>query len=85
MTPEGVIASEFARAKAANDSSHSELIALLDGPALAVPLPPLEYLVKEIGLVAGSGAPHLVAGYGFTGKTLAMQALALSLAAGRGV
>lgn len=58
-------------------------IALLDGPALAAPLPEIGYLVREIGLVAGGGAPHLVAGYGFSGKTLALQALAIALAAGR--
>ena len=57
-------------------------IQLLDGPALAAPLPDLEYLLREIGLAAGSGAPHLVAGYGFSGKTLALQSLALSLVAG---
>jgi hypothetical protein len=59
--------------------------ALLDGPALAAPLPALEYVVADIGLVAGGGAPHLVAGYGFSGKTLAVQSMALSLAAGRPV
>jgi len=58
-------------------------IAVLDGPAIAAPLPAVEYLVREIGLVAGGGAPHLLAGYGFSGKTVAAQSLALSLAAGR--
>lgn len=57
-------------------------IRVLDGPALAAPLPELEYIVPEIGLVAGGGAPHMVAGYGFAGKTLAIQSLLLSLAAG---
>ena len=61
---------------------HEREIALLDGPALAAPLPDVEYLVCEIGLVAGGGAPHLFAGYGFSGKTLALQAMALALAAG---
>lgn len=58
---------------------------VLDGPALARELPPLEYVIREIGMVAGPGAPHLVAGYGFAGKTLALQAMALSLADHRGV
>jgi len=58
---------------------------LLDGAALAAPLPPLAYLVREIGMVAGSGAPHLLAGYGFVGKTIVAQALLLSLASGRTV
>jgi len=61
------------------------LEALLLGPAIAEPLEPLAYLVPEIGMVAGGGAPHLVAGYGFSGKTLALQSLLLSLAAGRGI
>jgi RecA-family ATPase len=60
-------------------------IVLLDGPAIGVPIPRLECLVEEIGLVAGGGAPHLVAGYGFSGKTLALQSLALSLTADRPV
>jgi AAA domain len=55
-------------------------ITLLDGPAIAAPLPPLSYLVREIALVADAGPPHLVAGYGYSGKTLAIQSLALSLA-----
>ena len=67
------------------DAGRDPPIALLDGPALAAPLPELDYLVREIGLVAGGGAPHLVAGYGFSGKTLALQALALALVTGRPV
>ncbi len=59
------------------------LATVLTGPAIAAPLPELAYLVREIGLVAGGGAPHLVAGYGFAGKTLALQALALALAAAK--
>jgi len=60
-------------------------ITLLDGPAIAVEIPKIECLVSDIGLVAGGGAPHLGAGFGFSGKTLAFQSLALSLAAGRPV
>jgi AAA domain-containing protein len=58
---------------------------VLHGPELAQQLPPLSYLVESIGLVDGGGAPHLMVGYGFSGKTLACQSLALSLAAGRSV
>jgi RecA-family ATPase len=60
-------------------------IRLLDGAAIAVPIPVVPCLVPEIGLVAGGGATHLVAGYGYSGKTLALQSMALSLAAGRPV
>ena len=52
---------------------------------LAEPLPELEYLIADIGLVAGGGAPHLVAGYGYSGKTVAIQAALLALAAGQPV
>lgn len=57
-------------------------IPLLDGSSIAVPIPHVECLVDEIGLVAGGGATHLVAGYGYSGKTLALQSLALSVAGG---
>lgn len=83
-SPLAVIASETQPAPAVPAEERST-IPVLDGPALAAPLPPLEYLVREIGLVGGGGAPHLVAGYGYSGKTLALQSLALSLAAGRPV
>jgi len=59
-----------------------EALALLDGSVLAEPLPEVEHVVAEIGLVAGGGAPHLIAGYGFSGKSLACQALLVALAAG---
>ena len=85
-------AADIAAAPAvANGSSYSRYkpsesnVQILDGPAIAAPLPELAYLVREIGLVSGGGAPHLVAGYGFSGKTLALQAMALSLAAARTV
>ena len=55
---------------------------LLDGLALSAPLPPIEHLVREIGLVGGGGAPHVVAGYAFSAKTVTAQSLAVSLAAG---
>ncbi len=57
-------------------------IVILDGPAIAAPLPDFEYLVAEIGLVAGGGAPHIVAGYGYAGKTVSLQAMLVSLASG---
>ncbi|HTQ44513.1 MAG TPA: AAA family ATPase [Polyangiaceae bacterium] len=52
---------------------------------ISAELPPLDYLVPELGLVAGAGPPHLVAGYGYSGKTVALQALALALAADKPV
>ncbi len=52
----------------------------LSGTDLAKPLPPLAYLVPHLGIA--TGAPVLVAGYGFSGKTLALQSLALSVASG---
>ncbi len=58
-------------------------IVLLNGPALATDDPPLEYIVEALGMTAGSGAPHMFAGYGFSGKTMLAQALVLAMAAGR--
>ena len=55
---------------------------LLSGANLASHEPDPEYLVEGTALVAGgSGGPHLVAGYGGTGKTMMVQSLAISLAA----
>lgn len=56
---------------------------LLDGPALALADPDLEYLIASLGMTAGSGAPHMFAGYGFSGKTMLAQALALAMASVR--
>ena len=58
---------------------------ILYGPEIAAPLPPIDYLIEELGLVAGGGAPHMIAGYGFSGKTMACQSMLLSLAAARPV
>jgi AAA domain/DnaB-like helicase N terminal domain len=55
---------------------------ILSGEALAVELPEPEYLVREVGLVAGAGPAHMFAGYGYSGKTVALQSLLLSLATG---
>jgi hypothetical protein len=48
-------------------------------------LPDLTYFVPGIRLVSVPGAPHMFAGYGFTGKTVALQSMLVSLAAGRAV
>ena len=69
----------------AESDAATKPLPLLFGPELAAELPPLSYLVEAIGMVDGSGAPHLFAGYGFSGKTVALQSMMLSLAAGRGV
>jgi hypothetical protein len=63
-------------------SSSDSRIELLNGVAIAAPLGEVDYLVREIALVAGGGAAHLVAGYGFSAKTIAVQSLALALATG---
>lgn len=60
-------------------------IHLSDWHEIMTPLPPLEYLVRDLTLVSGSGAPHMFAGYGASGKTMAVQSLLLSLAAGKAV
>lgn len=58
---------------------------LLDGAGIAAELPDVSYLVAELGMVSGGGAPHLVAGYGYSGKTVAVQAMLVAMAAGRSV
>lgn len=45
-------------------------------------LPPKTFLVRRLGLVAGGGAPHALIAYGYSGKSMLAQSLALSLATG---
>lgn len=52
----------------------------LDAEAIFAPLPPIPWVVE--GLDICPGAPVLVAGYGYSGKTVACQSKALSIAAG---
>lgn len=54
---------------------------LLNTADLAEPLPPVPWLCEAIGMAPG--AVSLVAGYGYSRKTMALQSLALSVAAGR--
>ncbi len=53
---------------------------LLDVAAIFAPLPPVPWLCQALDVAPG--APVLVAGYGFSGKTLAAQDLALAVATG---
>lgn len=54
------------------------------GPAeIFEPRPPIEYLIGPLDICAG--APSLVAGYGYSGKTICLQAAALSIAFGEPV
>lgn len=48
---------------------------------IALPLPPIPWVCH--GLRIAPGAPTIVAGYGFSGKTVALQSLALAVATGR--
>jgi RecA-family ATPase len=56
---------------------------LLDVGALSQPLPPIPWLCEAIRLAPG--AVTLVAGYGYSRKTMALQSLGLSVATGRSV
>ncbi|MFO0679990.1 MAG: AAA family ATPase [Polyangiaceae bacterium] len=70
----------------ANDvlpSRPARSIEILSATDLARPLPPVTYAVPYLGIA--SGAPVLFAGYGYAGKTMALQSLALSAAAGKGL
>lgn len=56
---------------------------LLDVAELAKVLPPVPWVCEPLGLAPG--AISLVAGYGYSRKTMAMQSLGLSVAAGKQV
>ena len=45
-------------------------------------LPPKVFLVRHLGFEAGGGAPHAIIAYGYSGKSMLAQSLALSLATG---
>jgi hypothetical protein len=53
---------------------------VLGWDALSTQLPPIPWLCKELGLAPG--APAMVAGYGFSGKTVSLQAMAIAVASG---
>lgn len=54
---------------------------LLSAVDLSEPLPPIPWICEPLGLAPG--AVSLVAGYGYSRKTMAMQSLGLSVAAGK--
>lgn len=58
-------------------------IALTGVADIFKPLPPVNYLVAALDLCPG--APALAAGYGFAGKTMIAQALAVAIASGQPV
>lgn len=77
-----LISSAAAELEVLRAPSSALAVVTFDGAAIAEDLPELQYLVREIRLVSGGGAPHLAAGYGYSGKTMALQAMLLGLAAG---
>jgi|SRR5882757_7161128 len=46
------------------------------------PLPDLEYFCPALKIVAGGGAPHMIAGSSFVGKSIAVQSMIVSLCTG---
>src|SRR5882724_162565 len=46
------------------------------------PLVRPDYLCERLGLVSGGGAPHMIAGNSFVGKSIALQSLVVSLCTG---
>jgi RecA-family ATPase len=46
---------------------------------------PLSYLVKRLAMTDGGGAPHMIAGSGFSGKSVLCQDLLLALSSGTAV
>jgi hypothetical protein len=55
----------------------------LNAEAIFAPLEAVNYLIEPLDLCPG--APALVAGYGFTGKTVALQSAAIAIASGQRV
>ncbi len=55
----------------------------LDAPGIFAPLEPINYIIRGLDLCPG--APAMVAGYGFSGKTVALQSAALAIATGERV
>lgn len=79
LGPEGIrAASELLRQLGSDKALGFELAG---ADAIFAPLPPTNWLVQGLDLCPG--APALVAGYGFSGKTVAMQQLAVDVASGR--
>lgn len=67
---------------AANDSAPSKSLFTWEGATdIMGKLPPIRWVCRE--LCIGPGRPTLVQGYGFSGKTMALQAFALAVAAGK--
>lgn len=65
----------------AKSGEDAQPFSALDAVAIAEPLPAVHALIPSLDI--GSGAPALIAGYGFAGKTMAAQSAGLSVAAGR--
>lgn len=79
MTP----ATEKANGKGRPSPSPDPAWPVLDVAAIFGPLEPIRYLVSALDICPG--APALFAGYGYSGKTIAAQAMALAIAAGEPV
>jgi hypothetical protein len=56
-------------------------IRILGVADIFAPLPPVPWLVQALGLAPG--APTMIAGYGFSAKTMAAQSLAVAIALGK--
>lgn len=46
------------------------------------PLPPLQYFCPALKIVSGGGAPHMIAGSSFVGKSIVVQSMIMSLCTG---
>jgi hypothetical protein len=64
----------------ARASSPANGLRILSAAEMAEPLGPVDWLVRKIGIAPG--APTLIAGYGFVGKSLFAQSIAVAVASG---
>jgi hypothetical protein len=79
--PKGVRDAAKRRLMGLSEQPKLERWNLLGTGDLATPLPPIPWVCEPLGLAPG--AVSLVAGYGYSRKTMAMQSLGLSVASGK--
>ncbi|MBL9025991.1 MAG: AAA family ATPase [Myxococcales bacterium] len=73
-------AAEISAARLRQAAAPKPVLKLSEVEELFAPLPPVSWLVQRLDMCPG--APVLFAGYGFSGKTVAAQSMAVTIAAG---
>lgn len=79
---EGATKGQIPRGSMVHGSAGPGGYQVLDATSIFAPLAPVDYLIQALDMAGG--APTMIAGYGFSGKTVAAQSMAIALAAPRG-